>query len=46
MVRMAKGVVRLHELSDAWRADMARRVRELIVRSWAWRSQPETCSRS
>jgi len=30
MVRMAKGVVRLHETSDAWRADMARRRRRIL----------------
>jgi hypothetical protein len=30
MVRMAKGVVRLHETSGAWRADMARRRRRIL----------------
>ncbi len=30
MVRMAKGVVALHETGDEWRADMARRRRRIL----------------
>jgi len=30
MVRMAQGVVRLHETKDEWRADMARRRRRIL----------------
>jgi hypothetical protein len=30
MVRMAKGVVALHETGDEWRAEMARRRRRIL----------------
>jgi hypothetical protein len=30
MVRMAQGVVRLHETRNDWRADMARRRRKIL----------------
>ncbi|HEX8155849.1 MAG TPA: hypothetical protein VF526_00575 [Solirubrobacteraceae bacterium] len=30
MVRMAKGVVKLHETEDEWHADMARRRRKIL----------------